>query len=205
FIPVFEHNGFIVEVDFFVLSSIFKTIQRQIGEGRTVRPISVNQSRASVSSPDYVKRIRSLAGQYPVPLSYIQIEVTETILENNSDDLSEILLSLKNMGFSIALDDFGAGYASLNNLKNFPVDTLKIDKEFLNDRGSSCRGRTIIRGIVNLARELGITVVCEGVETGEQLAFLYDIGCDYAQGFYCARPMPISEYEKVFSGNSCMA
>jgi diguanylate cyclase (GGDEF)-like protein len=198
FIPVFEHNGFIVEVDFFVLTSIFKTIQRQLKAGSRARPISVNQSRATFSSPDYLRRVRGLTEQYPIPLKYIQLEITETIFEDDRARLMEILSSLKSMGFSIALDDFGTGCTSLNNLKNFPVDTLKIDKEFLTEDESSCRGKAIIRSIVSMSKELGIKVVCEGVETEEQLAFLTDIGCDYAQGFYCARPMPLAEYETAY-------
>jgi EAL domain-containing protein (putative c-di-GMP-specific phosphodiesterase class I)/GGDEF domain-containing protein len=198
FIPVFEHNGFIVEVDFFVLSSVFKIIQRQLNEGRSVLPISVNQSRASFSSPDYVRRIRGLTEAYPIPLKYIQLEVTETILEDERLSLLEILADLKHMGFSIALDDFGAGYASLNSLKDFPVDTLKIDRDLLNEDENSFRGKAIIRSIVRMSKELGIKVVCEGVETEEQLAFLSNIGCDYAQGFYCAPPMPLAEYEGAY-------
>ncbi|QQO08347.1 EAL domain-containing protein [Breznakiella homolactica] len=195
FIPLFEKNGFIVEIDFFVLTSIFKTLQRQLRENRRVYPISVNQSRATVAYPGYLERLQTVMEQYPIPLEYVQLEITESAMEGGGPEFLRLLAALRNMGFSIALDDFGSGYSSLSSLRSLPVDTLKIDKEFLRESDTSERSRTIIKNIVNMSKDLGITVVCEGVETEDQLLFLAKIGCDYAQGYYCAKPMPLSEYE----------
>ena len=198
FIPLFEQNGFIVEIDFFVLSTVFKSIQRRLAKGERVSPISVNQSRVTITYPRYLERLSLLIERHPIPLKYIELEVTESVLEEDHDSLLQLIDSIKSLGLTISLDDFGSGYSSLNTLRMLPIDTLKIDKEFIMDSGKpavSARSKKIISHIVSMSHALGIEVVCEGVETKEQFDFLSGIGCHYIQGYYCAKPMTLEEYE----------
>ncbi|MDR1874177.1 MAG: EAL domain-containing protein [Synergistaceae bacterium] len=198
FIPIFERNGFIVELDFFVLSFVFQHVQSELAAGRKVLPISVNQSKVTLAFPNYMERLQNLVRRYPVPLYYIDLEVTESALENDAGSLLSYVYAIKELGFSISLDDFGSAYSSLNTLQGLPVDTLKIDREFLARAITYERSKIIIRHIISMAKDLGIEVVCEGVETEEQMKFLRACGCDYAQGYYYARPMPFEEYKKIY-------
>ncbi|MDR1208880.1 MAG: GGDEF domain-containing protein [Clostridiales bacterium] len=198
FIPLFEKNGFIVEIDFFILTSVFNMIETHIARGMRLLPISVNQSKITISFPNYLERLRNLAKKYHVPLSLISIEITESAMEANYETVVSAIYEIREMGFRIDMDDFGSGYSSLNTLREIPVDTLKIDREFLNEADTSERSKAIIKNIINLSKDLGISVVCEGVETGVQYDFLRSISCDYAQGYYYARPMTTNDYENRF-------
>lgn len=198
FIPLFERNGFIVEVDFFMLESIMEFQKSAMEEGLELLPISVNQSRVTISMPNYIERIKELVGRYDVPLEYVDIEITESILTENYDTVVSLVFQLRDIGFSIDMDDFGKGYSSLNTLRELPVDVLKIDKEFLRESDTSQRGRRIIESVISMARSLDIQTICEGVETGMQLDFLRESGCDMVQGYYLSRPIPEDEYIKLF-------
>lgn len=198
FIPLFEKNGFIVEIDFFMLACAFHMIREQIADGGTAYPISVNLSKVTLAYPNYLERLRNLIDRYPIPLEYIELEVTEGVLEDDPDAVLSLLRTLKELGFSVAMDDFGSGYSSLNTLRELPVDVLKIDRDFLKESETSERSKKIIRNIINMSRELSVEAVCEGVETEKQLEFLKSVDCDYAQGYYLAHPMPLSEYERIY-------
>lgn len=202
FVPLFERNGFIVEVDFFMLESILKFQQEGMKKGWEMLPVSVNQSRVTISLPNYLERVKDLVKRYDVPLRYVSIEITESILTENYDIVVPLVAQLKEIGFAIDMDDFGKGYSSLSVLRELPVDVLKIDKEFLRESDTSQRGRRIIESVINMAGALGIKTVCEGVETGMQLDFLRKSGCDMVQGYYLARPMHSSEYAGTYlTGN----
>lgn len=198
FISLFERNGFIVEVDFYMLENIFKFQRDAIRQGHKLLPISVNQSRVTISMPNYLERIRDLVGRYDVPLDYINIEITESILTESYDIVVPLVQQLKEIGFAIDMDDFGKGYSSLNTLRELPVDVLKIDKEFLRESDTSQRGRRIIESVISMARALDINTVCEGVETGMQLDFLRESGCDMVQGYYLSRPIIAQEYRQLY-------
>lgn len=198
FIPLFEQNGFIVEIDFFMLRSALCMLQNHLASGIRPYPVSVNLSKVTLTFPNYLERLENLMKRYPVPSEYIELEITESALEGDYMNVLTLLRAVKTLGFSIAMDDFGAGYSSLNTLRELPVNVLKIDKEFLRESDASERSRTIIRNIVNMSRDLSISVVCEGVETENQLAFLRSVGCDYAQGYYFAKPMPLVQYEETY-------
>ncbi len=198
FIPLFEKNGFIVEIDFFMLACAFHMIQEQLAGDCAAYPISVNLSKVTLAYPNYLERLRNLIDRYPIPLEYIELEVTESVLEDDPEAVLSLLRTLKELGFSVAMDDFGSGYSSLNTLRELPVDVLKIDRDFLKESETSEKSKKIIRNIVNMSRELSVGAVCEGVETENQLEFLKSIDCDYAQGYYLARPMPLSEYEQLY-------
>lgn len=198
FIPLFEENGFIVELDLYVLRKVLETLRDAIERGANVTPVSVNQSRVTLMFPNYLSRLKALALEFDSLLTMVRLEITETVLENDSGRAMRVIEEIRDLGFSIALDDFGVGYSSLNTLRNLKVDVLKIDRGFLQQSHDEARGRLIIKNIINMARDLHIHIVCEGVETQEQAEFLRRIGCDDAQGFFYARPMPVDRYLAEF-------
>ncbi len=205
FIPIFERNGFIMEIDFFVLTTVLKYQQDALDNGRPLHPVSVNQSKVTISFPNYLERLRKTIDRFSVPLEYVEIEITEGALESDYESMISLMYSLKEMGFSVAMDDFGTGYSSLNTLRVLPVDVIKIDKGFLRESDTSDRSRKIIKNVINMSKELGIAIVCEGVETELQFEFLNDIGCDYIQGYLFAKPMQYDEYTQKYSGFSQVA
>ena len=197
FIPIFEENSFVVNLDFHVMEIICDKLRRDIDRGLEVRPISVNFSRLHFKQKDFIERIRLIIEKYALPPKLIEIEITESALIGNEDYLVEILGSLHEIGVMVSMDDFGAGYSTLNLLKKFHVDVLKIDKAFLDGTGSQ-RDRTIIAHVVDMAKSLSMKVISEGVENTAQADFLREVKCDMAQGYLYARPMTISEYERLY-------
>ncbi|MGI6153751.1 MAG: putative bifunctional diguanylate cyclase/phosphodiesterase [Christensenellaceae bacterium] len=198
FISLFEVNGFIAELDFFVLNSVLSMLQYQLDVEKTALPISVNQSKVTIALPNYLERLKETLKRYSVPPKYVQMEVTESSFENDTLSVGEIMKSVQEMGFTIAIDDFGTGYSSLNSLRQLPVDVLKIDKEFLKESDTSASSRKIIESIIDMSRALGIETVCEGVETRLQFEFLESIDCDVIQGYFYARPMPAQAFEDQY-------
>ncbi len=193
FIPVFEKEGFIIELDFFVLEEVFKIIREWIDSDKEPITISVNQSRVHLSNPFYIERIENLIKKYNIPTKYIELELTENLFME-MDAALEIVNKIKELGFSVSIDDFGSGFSSLNMLKSMPIDVVKIDREFLNESENSEKAQKIICKIVEMAKALDMNVICEGVEKNEQAVFLKSIGCYYAQGFLYAKPMPEPEF-----------
>lgn len=196
FIPLFEKNGFITKLDYFVWEEVCKFINRKRREGKYMPPISVNVSRMNLYNPMLVDQLKELVERYNVPASMLNLEITETAYTENPLVMHETLKRLQEIGFVIMMDDFGSGYSSLNMLKDLTVDILKIDMFFLSDNMSE-RAERIIASIVRMAKWLNMQVVVEGVEQTNQVKFLQSIGCDYIQGYYYARPMPVEEYEEI--------
>lgn len=197
FIPIFEKNGFIVDLDFFVFEQVHRKIRQWLDEERTVLPISINLSRVHLRDEKFIDRLLELSEKYGIPTSLIEIELTESSFTDNIQNLLVYMHRLKKLGYKISIDDFGAGYSSLNLLKDLPVDILKIDSEFFRSNSDKKREKIIIESIVEMSKKLGITVLTEGVETEEQSVFLESIGCDLAQGFLFAKPMPMEEFEEI--------
>lgn len=197
FIPVFERNGFILKLDQYVWE---KTCQLLVGwrdEGRKIFPVSVNISRVSLYNPKIVGVICGLTEKYNIPPEWLQLELTESAYTENPKAIKEMMEQLQKKGFSILMDDFGSGYSSLNVLKDIAVDVLKIDMKFLDGSGDDGRSENILASVVRMAKWLNMPVIAEGAERKEQVSFLHSIGCEYVQGFYFARPMPVKEYEKL--------
>lgn len=194
FIPLFEKNGFIEFVDFYMLEEICKYLRRMVDEGREVYPVSINQSRYLMYDPEYVNRVQEIFLKYKVPKGLIELELTETVFFHEQARMIEIMNQLKDMNVNLSIDDFGSGYSSLNLLRDIPFDVLKIDREFLDESGQTESGKWILRKIVEMAEGLNLRVICEGVETEEQVKMLLDIGCKYAQGFLYSRPIPMDEF-----------
>lgn len=197
FIPVFEKNGFIVRLDFFILSEICRMLRDRIEKKKYCVPISINQSRVLLQENDYVGKVAGILAYYNTPPQLIELELTERIFRDDLTDLAEMMGELRDLGVRWSIDDFGTGYSSLNLLKELPVDIIKIDKSFLDETESSETSKIIIRKTVELTQELDKTVICEGVETENQADYLRGIRCDMAQGYLYAKPMPIQDFENL--------
>lgn len=202
FVPVFEKNGFIEQLDIFMLESACKLIRDQLDSGQPIYPISVNQSRMLLNDPDYISRITEMLNRYQIPKGYIELEITESMLFSERDKMISILNELKEVEVQLSMDDFGSGYSSLNLLKDFPFDVLKIDKEFFSEATTSESSVWILRMIIEMAEGLGIRVICEGVETKEQIEMLQKIGCRYVQGYYYSKPIPVERFVEVYCKES---
>jgi EAL domain-containing protein (putative c-di-GMP-specific phosphodiesterase class I) len=194
FIPVFETNGFIVEIDFFMLTSVLVMLQNRLEQGESMAPISVNQSRITITHPNYLERLKRTLSAFSVPRKYIEIEVTESSFEKDNELFVSLVDSIKELGFPLDMDDFGAGYSSLNTLRRLPIDIIKIDREFLGEADTSYRSRMIIKSIIRMSHDLGIHVICEGVETEFQFDFLKESGCDSVQGYLFSKPIPMDDF-----------
>ena len=161
-------------------------------------PISVNQSRLLIMNPDYVKHVEKMVNRYQIPLENLEIEITETVFFDEKEKMIEVVNQLKNIGIVLAMDDFGSGFSSLNILKDVPFDVLKIDREFFSETNTSETSILILEKIVEMAKGLGIEVVCEGVETKEQVEVLRNIGCERVQGYFYGRPIPFDEFMEKY-------
>ncbi len=192
FVPFFEKNGFVTKMDAFIWEEACKLIREWMDQGKEVFPISVNMSRKHFQSEDYLDTLRRLIDTYRIPKEYLEIEITETVDENETHDN---IMRLKEEGFTLLMDDFGSGYSSLNVLKDTHFDIIKIDRAFLQDFLGSDRGQKIVENIVRMTSAIGLPMVAEGVETKEQAESLLQYGCNVAQGFYYARPMTVEDFQ----------
>lgn len=195
FIPIFERDGFIIQLDFFVYEEVLKDMVKWQNEGRRPIIVSMNVSRAHIGTADFLQKLTELVDSYGVPRNRLELELTETVLGGKRQDILSFIVSCKRAGFQISIDDFGSGYSSLNLLKELPVDVLKIDREFLNETEESEKSSIIVKQVVEMAAKINIETLCEGVETRGQADFLKQIGCDMAQGFLYSRPVPREEFE----------
>ena len=196
FIPLFEKNGFVIKLDYYIWEEACKKISGWKAEGKKPIPISVNMSRKHMQGDDYLQVLDNLTKKYGIEKKYLEIEITETF-----DDVAVIkgVELLKKEGYVLLMDDFGSGYSSLNTLKDTSFDILKIDRGFLHDFVESDRGQRIVEHTIRMSKDIGLDIIAEGVETREQAVFLGDCGCDIAQGFYYAKPMPIEEFDKIYN------
>lgn len=191
FIPVAEDTGLIVELGQWVLREACQTAAEFNADSDSPHKVAVNLSVKQFQSPGLVRSIAEILDETGCRSEWVEIEITESLLLDQKDETLEMLSELRSMGFSIAIDDFGTGYSALNYLARFPIDTLKIDRSFINsvDR----RNEELVKAILSIARCLGQNVVAEGVETAEQAAFLAANGCGSAQGFLYSKAVPKAE------------
>ena len=197
FIPVFERNGFIVKTDRFVWEEVCKFIKQQREETGQVIPVSVNVSRLNFYNLDLLEFLLGLLEKYDLESWMLKLEITESAYTDNPHQLMSIIKAFREEGFPVLMDDFGSGYSSLNMLKNLPVDVLKVDMAFVRELEESERAYMILKFIMMLARELGMDVIVEGVETKKQLDYLVSLGADKIQGYYFSRPLPVPDFKKL--------
>ena len=197
FIPVFENNGLVYEVDKFIWEESCRYLRKWLDEGREVHPISVNVARIDLYDPKLVQHLVNLREKYQLPSQYLELEITESAYTEDPEQIITITRQLREAGFVILMDDFGTGYSSLNMLKDIQIDVLKLDMGFLKSSDYSAKGGNILTAILKMAESLKMQTIAEGVETKEQVEFLKSIGCRYVQGFYYSKPLPVGEFEKL--------
>lgn len=190
FIPLFERNGFITKIDFRVYEETCRFLRELMDSGRQVVPISCNFSRIHFLDLTFPDRLYAVVRRYGLSPHLVDIELTETIAMLNTAMTIQQVARLRELGFRISIDDFGTGYSSLSLLCKLDMDMLKLDKVFLDQAQNSPCNRELIEGLIQMAGRLGITILCEGVETSEQADFLKGIGCTLAQGYLYDRPLP---------------
>ena len=196
FIPIFEKNGFIVNLDKYVFEQVCMNLKKWSQDDYKPVPVSVNVSRIHFANRNFVSEYMNIKEKYQIPDDLIEIEITESAVFENLNEIFSTMKHFRENGFNISMDDFGSGYSSLGLLREMPIDTLKLDKVFLNHIEDN-NAQIIVNNVVNLAKSLKLNVVAEGVETKIQAEFLKDIGCDMAQGYVFAKPMPLNEYEEL--------
>jgi diguanylate cyclase (GGDEF)-like protein/PAS domain S-box-containing protein len=195
FIPLFEENGFIYELDKFVWESVCQHLGRMQDEGLSPLPVSVNVSRYDLFKPDLIDTLTKLCRKYGISPALLRLEVTESAFSKSTDRMVSIVKQLIVKGYTVEIDDFGSGYSSLNTLKDVPAQILKLDMKFMAQTADTQRGGNVLESVVRMAKWLDMSVIAEGVETREQADFLKSIGCYYIQGYFYARPMPAEDYE----------
>lgn len=197
FIPIFEKNGFITNLDLCVFEEVCLFLRKCMDQNLKVVPISANFSRHDIFQPDFVANLEGIREKYKIPPNYLRVEITESALMGSSQQANEIVRKLHECGYVVEMDDFGSGYSSLNVLKDIELDILKLDMLFLSKENQNNKGGTIISSVVRMAKWLDMPIIAEGVESMEQADFLRSIGCNYIQGYLYSRPLPENKYEDL--------
>ena len=203
FIPLFEQNGFVIQVDYYILEKTCQLQMNRLAEGKEIVPISVNQSRLHMTEEGYLDKMRAIVEKYKLPPNLIELEITETMFGDFDkkaarENAEKIIRGLKELGFIISVDDFGAGYSSFSLLGSLPMDTMKIDRSVLTGADSSPKMKKILGKVIELGKSLDMNVICEGIETVEEENLLLSLGCRYGQGFLNAKPMPVNDFIQFF-------
>ncbi len=203
FIPVFEGNGFITQLDWYVFDAVCRFQRECLDENIAVVPVSVNLTRYDIFTPGFLEKLEETRKKYDVPHKYIRLEITESSALGNSRFINDAVRTLHNYGYVVEMDDFGSGYSSLNILKDIDFDVIKLDMRFLqaDEERNSGRGGTILSSIVRMVNWLQLPMIAEGVETTEQADFLKSIGCDYIQGYLYSKPLPQTGYKDILEGS----
>lgn len=202
FIPIFEMNGFIERVDFFVYEEVCRFLKERLDQKQKVVPISVNVSGSHLTNPYFVQNVISLVKRYEIPTHLIELELTESVCIENSKVAIDMVKQFRENGFLVSIDDFGSGFSSLNLLKDMETDIIKLDRQFFREGEMHKEEQIIITSIVNMAKKLNMKVISEGVETRAQSEFLKGIMCDMAQGYFFAKPMPLDSFEAELLQNT---
>lgn len=201
FIPFFEKDGTIGKIDDIVLSKVCEAFAKWKEMGKPLYPISVNLSRNRLYDSNIIKHLIEIVDSYGIEHSLIDFELTESATYDDTQHMIQVLEELRSNGFLISMDDFGTGYSSFSLLTEMPLDTLKLDKSFVDKVGSDNdkeQDVAVIRHIVSLAKELNFTCLAEGAESKSQVDKLRSLGCDVIQGYYYSKPIPITEYENTY-------
>ncbi len=194
YIDLFEKNGFIAKLDLYIFEEACRLKSTWKGKKYEHIPVSVNMSRLHLYDRKFPDRLEAIAKQYEVSTNELEIEITESTFIKDSDELIAVVVSLKKKGFLVSIDDFGSGFSALYLLKDLPVDTIKIDRGFLQSSANDARGKTVLRNIITMCKDLKMDVVTEGIETKGQMQFIISCGCQIAQGFFYSKPLPLKEF-----------
>lgn len=197
FIPVFEKNGFIIELDEYVIKHTCRIIRDWLDRGITPYPVSVNLSRTNLYNSKIISNIEQFVTEYAVPREYLEFELTESGFAVDNNRLSSLAQKLRKRGYKVYMDDFGSGYSSLNALREICVDVLKIDLRFLPTAENDKKANTILEYVVKMANALEMEIVVEGIENDFQANYMVSLGCNIAQGHYYYKPLKIKAYEEA--------
>ena len=198
YIGLLEKSGLIVEFDYYMFESVCDKLSKWVGTAFKDVTISCNFTRITISEKNFIEKIKEIADRYEFDRRNLIIEITEDALERNLDVAKNNVRKLKELGFSIALDDIGSGYTSLISLCEYPIDIVKIDREILQLSEKEI-GKKLFLGIISLIRNLNLRVVCEGVETEEQNSLVSESECDYIQGWYYSKALPVASAENFYN------
>ena len=201
FVPTFEKNGFISQLDLFVWEEVAKFQSKRRAEGKKTVPISVNLSRIDFYNSELFEDLQRVIEEYKIDNSLMKIEVTESAYMDQPKELMNVIEKFRNSGHKILMDDFGSGFSSFNMLKDFTVDILKIDMKFMDSIDTSERAGNILYSIIQMAKAIELEIVAEGVETSSQYEMLKNMDCDSIQGFYFHRPLSEEEFEEKLDAN----
>jgi diguanylate cyclase (GGDEF)-like protein len=196
FIPVLETGDSICVLDFCIFEQVCRDIRRWLDDGIEPVRISTNFSRRNLADPCFSDKIRNILAKYGIPKRYIEVEVTETISEEENDRLSKFIRDMHESEIAMAIDDFGTGYSSLNLLRNFSADVLKLDKSFIDGHTGTKRDSVVVSNVAKMASELDMSVITEGVEKWEQVEFLKSVHINMVQGFLFDKPLPKEAFEQ---------
>ena len=202
FIPLFERNGFITKLDMFVLTQVCKDIKRWKQNNFPLVPVSVNLSRRDFMESGAFEKMIKTIDDYEVDHNLLHLEVTESLYSENTDLIISKVKKAQDLGFMIEMDDFGAGYSSLGLLSSFPLDFLKLDISFVRNIEIN---KIVIENIIKMAHRMGFFTVAEGAESSAQFKTLKSLGCDFIQGFYFSKPLPVSDFETYIKKTSVMS
>ncbi len=200
FIPLFEKNGFCARLDMYMAERVCRHIRSWMERGIEPVPVSVNQSRLLFFEADYPQRLQELVEESGIPAELITLEILEGLAAGNMEEMNERISQLQEEGFRVSMDDFGAGYSSLNVMGSLKIDELKLDRAFLMEisEGNDLRQKAVMEMVIALTKKLGIATVAEGVETMEDEALIREMGCDTGQGYYYSRPVSAAEFDAAY-------
>ncbi len=201
FIPIFEKNGYISKLDFYVFEQACDFLHRCKEQELPMIPISTNFCRHDIFLTDFADKLEDIRKRYDVPANYLRVEITESAIMGSNEQVNEMIKRLHKYGYIVEMDDFGSGYSSLNVLKDIEMDIIKLDMLFLSEETNNSRGGTILSAVVRMAKWLQVPVIAEGVETLKQADFLRSIGCNYIQGYLYSRPLPEEQYVELITGS----
>ncbi len=198
FIPLFENNGQIMILDKYVWKRAAKMISLWKEKYDIALSVSINLSRVDIFDNTLEETLEDILSSNNLDHDSLKLEITESAYTENADQVIQVVGRLRSLGFKVEMDDFGTGYSSLNMLSSMPIDVLKMDREFIRNIDHDQKGQQLIALIIEIAKNLKIPVIAEGVERETQIQILKKMGCDIVQGFYFSRPLPADEFEKRF-------
>ena len=196
FIPLFEENGLVTKLDRYVWEESAKQIRKWKEELGITIPVSVNVSRIDIAAPDMTDFITKIVKENGLSPAEYMLEITESAYTSDSKHIVEVVENLRSLGHKVEMDDFGSGYSSLNMLTSMPIDVLKMDRAFVRNIQPGNKEMKLVELVLDIAKNLGVSVVAEGVETEEEYKMLKDAGCDIIQGYYFSKPVPPSDFSK---------
>ncbi len=207
FIPLFEQNGFCIQLDLYMFEKACQKIRSWIDRGIEPINISVNQSKLLFYRADYVGTLKALLDKYTIPRNLITLEILEGLATENIDKLNDTFSELQKIGLMISLDDFGTGYSSLNLLSSFNIDEIKFDRQFLLEKSSDKKQKNLLcmRSIIEYTKQLKLATVVEGVEQERDIEYLREMSCHQAQGYYFSKPINENEFDRLFMESSYFA